>query len=433
MVLDGSRPEPFVEGQFTAVELRQVVIWSDRGGRREMRLGHFSQGAFVLMQAAQPVRLWQWVIEQRLELGECALVDSEERLIEQHVFRLTAGGFKHEIRPAATQAIRGLVDQVALTGLGADIDGNGKRFSSLWLGHGQAPCVHMKIHFCIRKIATRVSKVEKMLTATGNRTASPTGKRADNDGDARASAGLARARKRDSLSRLSPAPKPTAGRLQKTIDDIVRFTMALPEVEENTSWGKPALKRRGKLLFLLRDAERFLVCLRLRGSRGVVGRPSRDVRDRRPLPELPGGDGAPRARRPEAAASGRDRSVGTGGRPPSEEAGRWRRRLAGAVPVVLSTVGSVETHWSKIGKALLRSSGYRSCSRDSYRTDTFPATSVASSSIELELKRTPDGCGARRPLGRHHHFRIANRRPDLALHASGAVLSRGLGAAESRV
>ena len=100
-----------------------------------------------------------------------------------------------------------------------------------------------------------------MLTATGNTTAAPTGKRADNDGDERASAGLARGRKRGSLSRLSPAPNPTAGRLQKTIDDIVRFTMALPEVEESTSWGKPALKRRGKLLFLLRDPETLsLVC-----------------------------------------------------------------------------------------------------------------------------------------------------------------------------
>lgn len=57
------------------------------------------------------------------------------------------------------------------------------------------------------------------------------------------------------------AAKSAAGRIQKTIDDIVRFTLAMPEVEEGTSWGKPALKRKGKLLFLLRDPETLsLVC-----------------------------------------------------------------------------------------------------------------------------------------------------------------------------
>lgn len=57
------------------------------------------------------------------------------------------------------------------------------------------------------------------------------------------------------------AAKSAASRIQKTIDDIVRFTLAMPEVEEGTSWGKPALKRKGKLLFLLRDPETLsLVC-----------------------------------------------------------------------------------------------------------------------------------------------------------------------------
>ena len=58
-----------------------------------------------------------------------------------------------------------------------------------------------------------------------------------------------------------PAAKSAESRIQKTIDDIVRFALAMPEVEEGTSWGKPALKRRGKLLFLLRDPETLsLVC-----------------------------------------------------------------------------------------------------------------------------------------------------------------------------
>lgn len=57
------------------------------------------------------------------------------------------------------------------------------------------------------------------------------------------------------------AAKSPAGRIQKTVDDIVRFTLAMPEVEEGTSWGKPALKRKGKLLFLLRDPETLsLMC-----------------------------------------------------------------------------------------------------------------------------------------------------------------------------
>lgn len=49
--------------------------------------------------------------------------------------------------------------------------------------------------------------------------------------------------------------KTDAERIQKTLDDIVRFTLALPEVVESTSYGKPALKRGEKLIFALRDPE----------------------------------------------------------------------------------------------------------------------------------------------------------------------------------
>jgi len=53
-----------------------------------------------------------------------------------------------------------------------------------------------------------------------------------------------------------------AGRIKKALDDIVRFTMAMPEVVESTSYGQPALKRGDKLVFALRkDLETLaLVC-----------------------------------------------------------------------------------------------------------------------------------------------------------------------------
>ena len=52
-----------------------------------------------------------------------------------------------------------------------------------------------------------------------------------------------------------------AERQQKTLDEIVRFTRALPDVVESTSYGKPALKRGDRLIFALRDPESLsLVC-----------------------------------------------------------------------------------------------------------------------------------------------------------------------------
>jgi hypothetical protein len=50
-------------------------------------------------------------------------------------------------------------------------------------------------------------------------------------------------------------------RNRKSLDDIVRFTLALPEVVESTSYGKPAVKRGEKLIFALRDSESLaMVC-----------------------------------------------------------------------------------------------------------------------------------------------------------------------------
>jgi hypothetical protein len=46
--------------------------------------------------------------------------------------------------------------------------------------------------------------------------------------------------------------KSDAERIRKAVDDIVRFTLAMPEVVESTAYGQPALKRGGKLIFTLR-------------------------------------------------------------------------------------------------------------------------------------------------------------------------------------
>lgn len=56
--------------------------------------------------------------------------------------------------------------------------------------------------------------------------------------------------------------KTDAERIQQTLDDIVRFTLALPEVVESTSYGQPAMKRGEKLIFALRkDVQTLaLVC-----------------------------------------------------------------------------------------------------------------------------------------------------------------------------
>ena len=59
-----------------------------------------------------------------------------------------------------------------------------------------------------------------------------------------------------------PLPRTDAERIRKTLDDIVRFTLALPEVVESTSYGQPALKRGETLIFALRkDLETLaMVC-----------------------------------------------------------------------------------------------------------------------------------------------------------------------------
>lgn len=58
-----------------------------------------------------------------------------------------------------------------------------------------------------------------------------------------------------------PRVKTAAERIQETLDGIVKFTLALPDVVESTSYGKPALKRGDKLVFALRDPETLsMVC-----------------------------------------------------------------------------------------------------------------------------------------------------------------------------
>lgn len=56
--------------------------------------------------------------------------------------------------------------------------------------------------------------------------------------------------------------KTDAERIRRRLDDIVNFTLALPEVVESTSYGQPALKRGDTLIFALRkDLETLaLVC-----------------------------------------------------------------------------------------------------------------------------------------------------------------------------
>ena len=51
-------------------------------------------------------------------------------------------------------------------------------------------------------------------------------------------------------------------RARKTLDDIVQYTLTLPEVVESTSYGQPAWKRGSKLIFALRkDLETLaMVC-----------------------------------------------------------------------------------------------------------------------------------------------------------------------------
>lgn len=48
MVLERALFEPFVRGQFAAVEICQLLVRRDRCGRCEIECNHFPQGAFVL-------------------------------------------------------------------------------------------------------------------------------------------------------------------------------------------------------------------------------------------------------------------------------------------------------------------------------------------------------------------------------------------------
>jgi hypothetical protein len=59
----------------------------------------------------------------------------ETSLIKEHVLRLAAGSVEHEIRSATAQSLGGLIDQITLPRLGADVDGY--RCLSMGLSHGQ--------------------------------------------------------------------------------------------------------------------------------------------------------------------------------------------------------------------------------------------------------------------------------------------------------
>jgi hypothetical protein len=52
-----------------------------------------------------------------------------------------------------------------------------------------------------------------------------------------------------------PRAKTDDARRLKTLNAIVAFTKALPDVVESTSYGRPALKRGDKLIFSQRDPE----------------------------------------------------------------------------------------------------------------------------------------------------------------------------------
>jgi len=46
-------------------------------------------------------------------------------LIQQDVFGLPAGSIEHEFRTTAPELIRSVINQIALPGLGANVDANG--------------------------------------------------------------------------------------------------------------------------------------------------------------------------------------------------------------------------------------------------------------------------------------------------------------------
>lgn len=50
-----------------------------------------------------------------------------------------------------------------------------------------------------------------------------------------------------------PRAKSEAERTRAVLDDIVAFTLELPDAVESRSYGKPALKRREKLIFALTE------------------------------------------------------------------------------------------------------------------------------------------------------------------------------------
>src|SRR5579862_11862 len=82
----------------------------------------FFPGSFGPEQTAELFGRRQGPVEQGLKFSEGAGIHTEKRLVEQYVFSLAAGGFEHEFRAAASEAVSRLVDEIALPGLGSNID-----------------------------------------------------------------------------------------------------------------------------------------------------------------------------------------------------------------------------------------------------------------------------------------------------------------------
>src|ERR1051326_6597797 len=125
----------------------------------------FFPGCLGLEQPAQLVSRRQRPIEQCAEFRECPGVDGEERLIEQHVLRFATSCVAHEFRSAAAESFGGLVDEVALSRLGANVDRH--CFLTPRLSHSATSLCIPLLYNSVLKVSTQVGAQRPCVYAPG--------------------------------------------------------------------------------------------------------------------------------------------------------------------------------------------------------------------------------------------------------------------------
>ncbi|MFA7423943.1 MAG: hypothetical protein WCZ16_02700, partial [Desulfosarcinaceae bacterium] len=102
-----------------ALSILRRMPWPSRN-----RTSFFQPECLAGQKAAKALIDLRRLVQHDLKPGESIRFQGKKSLAEQYVFRLAASRFQHELGSAAAEALRRLVNQIALFGFAPDIDGN---------------------------------------------------------------------------------------------------------------------------------------------------------------------------------------------------------------------------------------------------------------------------------------------------------------------